>query len=121
MSRSFPSYRLRGFATTVVFGAAVAGFSAISAAGPGPASISVKYSDLDLSSRSGALVLYGRIQAAAKNACNYFWFKSDADEASCVQQTIANAVSNVHQPALSAVYDSKNKISASRNLVSQSH
>jgi UrcA family protein len=81
----------------------------------------VRYPDLDIASPSGARVLYERIRAAAQSACSYFWFKTDADEARCLQNTIAKAVSKVNQPALSAVYDAKYKTSAPSPLVSQSH
>jgi UrcA family protein len=81
----------------------------------------VKYADLNIASPSGALVLYERIRAAAQSACSYFWFKTDADEARCVQHTIAKAVTKVNEPALSAVYDAKYKPSAPSALVSQSH
>ena len=106
---------------TAIFGTLASSFSAVSAADPSSASINVKYADLNIASPSGALVLYERIRAAAQGACNYFWFKTDADEARCVQQTIANAVTKVNQPALSAVYNAKYKISAPSTLVSQSH
>jgi UrcA family protein len=80
----------------------------------------VKYADLNIASPSGALVLYERVRAAAQSACSYFWFKTDADEARCVHNTIANAVAKVNQPALSAVYNAKYKTSAPSPLVSQS-
>ena len=121
MNTSSPSTGLRGVIATAIFGALVSSFSAVSAADPSSASITVKYADLNLASPSGALVLYERIRAAAQSACNYFWFKTDADEARCVQNTIANAVSKVNQPALSAVYNAKYKISAPSTLVSQNH
>lgn len=109
----------RGLIATAIFGALA--FSAVSAADPSSASINVKYADLNIASPSGAAVLYERIRTAALSACNYFWFKTDADEARCVQRTIANAVTKVNQPALSAVYNAKYKISAPSTLVSQSH
>ena len=121
MNTSSPSIGLRGLIATAIFGALASSFSAVSAADPSSASVTVKYADLNLASPSGALVLYERIRAAAQSACNYFWFKTDADEARCVQNTIANAVSKVNQPALSAVYNAKYKISAPNTLVSQSH
>ena len=93
---------LRGLIATAILGAFASSFSAVSAADPSSASISVKYADLNIASPSGALVLYERIRVAAQSACNYFWFKTDADEARCVQHTIANAVTKVNQPALSA-------------------
>ena len=80
----------------------------------------MKYDDLNPAKPSDALVLYGRIRAAAKSACSYFWFKTDADEARCLQNTIAKAVTKVNQPALTAVYNSKYQISASTPLVSKS-
>ena len=94
-------------------------FSAVSAADPSSASITVKYADLNIASPSGALVLYERVRAAAQSACSYFWFKTDADEARCVHSTIANAVARVNQPALSAVYNAKYAASAPNLLVSQ--
>ena len=121
MNVSSRSTGLRGLIATAIFGALAASFSAVSAADPSSAPINVKYADLNIATPSGALVLYERIRAAAKNACNYFWFKTDADEARCVQQTIANAVTKVDQPALSAVYNAKYKISAPSTLVSQGH
>ena len=120
MNSSSRSTGLRRLIATAAFGVSVVSFSATSAADPSSASINVKYADLNVASPSGALVLYGRIQAAAKSACNYFWFKTDADEARCVQHTIANAVGKVNQPALSAIYDSKYNKPAAGALVSQS-
>jgi UrcA family protein len=95
-------------------------FSAVSAADPSSASITVKYADLDLASPSGARVLYERIRASAQGACAYYWFHTDADEARCVHDAIANAVTKINQPALSAVYNAKYRTSAQSTLVSQS-
>ena len=103
MNSSTASIGPRGLIAAAIFGALASSFSAVSTADPHSASITVKFADLDVSSPSGAHVLYERIRAAAQGACSYFWFKTDADEARCVQQTIANAVTKVNQPALSAV------------------
>jgi UrcA family protein len=103
-----------------MFAATALCFAAIAAADPSSASITVKYADLDIASPAGALVLYERIRAAAQSACSYFWFKTDADEARCVHNTIANAVAKVNEPALSSVYNAKHKTSAPSPLVSQS-
>jgi UrcA family protein len=121
MTTSTPSIGLRGLFATAIFGALVSSFSAVSAADPSSASITVKYADLNIASPSGARVLYERIRAAAQNACNYFWFKTDADEARCLQNTIAKTVTKVNEPTLSAVYNAKYKILAPGPLVSQSH
>jgi len=114
-----PSPSLRALIATAIFGALVLSFSSISAADSSSASVTVKYADLDIASPSGALVLYERIRAASRGACSYFWFKTDADEARCVHKAIANAVSEVNEPALSAVYNAKFKTSAQSALVSQ--
>ena len=115
------SSRCTGLRSLIAAGifALASSFSAVSAADPSSASINVKYSDLNIASPSGALVLYERIRVAAQSACNYFWFKTDADEARCVHNTIANAVAKVNQPALSAVFDAKYKTAAPSPLVSQ--
>ena len=120
MNTSTPSTGLRGFIATAIFGALASSFSAVFAAdGPNPVSITVKYADLNIASPSGALVLYERVRAAAQSACSYYWFKTDADEARCVQNTIAKAVAKVNQPALSAVYNAKYKASAPSPLASR--
>jgi UrcA family protein len=120
MNTSTASTGFRGLIATAILGALAAGFSAVCAADPSAASITVKYGDLNVASSSGALVLYERIRTAAQTACSYFWFKTDADEARCVSNTIANAVTRVNEPALSLVYNAKAKKPAS-TLVSQSN
>jgi UrcA family protein len=120
MNASTPSTGPRGLIATTILAALALCFSAVTAADPSSASVTVKYADLDIASPSGALALYERVRAAAQSACSYFWFKTDADEARCVHHTIANAVAKVNQPALSAVYNSKYKTSAPSPLVSQS-
>src|SRR5215472_12539427 len=97
MNTLAPSAGLRGLIATAIFGALASSFSAVSAADPSSAGVSVKFADLNISSPSGALVLYERIRAAAQGACSYFWFKTDADEARCVHDAIANAVTKVNQ------------------------
>lgn len=119
MNTAIPSTGLRGLIATAIFGALAASFSAVSAADPSTVSVTVKFTDLTISSPSGALMLYERIRAAAQGACSYYWFKTDAAEARCVHDAIANAVTKVNQPALSAVYNTKYKISVPGTLVSQ--
>lgn len=119
MKTPTPSTGLRVLIATAIFGALAASLSAVSAADPNSASVTVKYADLNVASPSGARVLYERIQTAAKSACSYFWFKTEADEARCVQNTIASTVTKVNQPALSAVYNAKNKTPLQPPLVSQ--
>ena len=120
MNTSTPSTGLRGLIATAIFGTLASSFSAVSAADFSSAGVTVKYGDLNVASQSGALVLYERIRAAAQNACSYFWFKTDADEARCVRNTITSAVTKVNQPALSAIFNAKYQTSAPITLVSQS-
>ena len=121
MNPSTASTGLRGLIATAIFGALASTFSAVSAADPSSSvSVTVKFADLKTSNPSSARVLYERIRAAAQGACSYYWFKTDADEARCVHDAIANAVAKVNQPELSAIYNSKYKTLASGTLVSQS-
>jgi len=110
---------LHSLIATAIFGILALGFSAVAAADPSTTSVTVKIADLNISNPSGALVLYDRIRAAAKGACSYYWFKTDADEARCMHDAIANAVIKVNQPTLSAVYNSMNKTSLPSTLVSK--
>src|SRR5215469_11226028 len=122
MNAATPSTALRSLIATAILGALASSFSAVAAADPpSSAGFTVKYSDLNIATPSGALKLYARIEAAARSACGYFWFKTDADEVRCVHNTIAKAVNTVNQPALSTVFVEKYKTSAPSALVSQSH
>jgi UrcA family protein len=114
---------LRCLIATAIFGALASTFSAVSAADAGtkPVSLTVKFADLNISKPPGTAVLYARINAAAESACSFYWFKSDADQNRCVHDAIANAVMKINQPALSAVYNAKNKTSLPTALVAQSH
>jgi len=109
----------KAFITLVSLAVLATTFCAASAADHAFASITVKYADLDPGSPSGARVLYRRIRAAAKSACDYFRFNTDAEESLCVQNTIAKAVSEVNRPALTAVYNAKYPFSTSPRLVSE--
>ena len=120
MNTSFPSTGLRALIATAIVGTLASSVGTVSAADHSSPGVTVKYTDLNIASPSGAVVLYERIRAAAQSACNYFWFKTDADEARCVHDTIANAVTEVNQPALSTIYNAKFRTAAPSALVSQS-
>ena len=119
MNTSIAYTGLRGLTATVIFGALAASFSAISTADPRPVSLTVKFADLNISTPSGAHVLYTRIVGAAQVVCSYYWFDTDAAKARCLHDAIANAVTNINQPALSNVYNSNNKTPAPNTLLSQ--
>lgn len=69
-------------------------------------SVTVSFRDLDLSKLDGATTLYRRIQSAAKQVCG----KQTADLiersiwSSCYRNAIADAVTKVNNPLLTAVH-----------------
>ena len=71
-----------------------------------PASITVKYGDLDLSTPSGAHTLYSRISGAARTVCGYSGtdFIDQAIWKGCYRGAIADAVAKVNSPLLTAVH-----------------
>jgi UrcA family protein len=71
-----------------------------------PASVTVKYSDLDLSTPSGAHTLYSRISGAARTVCGYAGtdFIDQAIWKGCYRGAIADAVAKVNSPLLTAVH-----------------
>lgn len=119
MSTSTLSTGLPGLIATAICGVLASSFSAVYAGDYSPVSRTVKFADLKIASPSDAVVLYERIRTAAKDACSEFWFKTEADEFRCLHDSIANAVTKVNQPALSAVYAQKYKTSAPSPLVSR--
>lgn len=121
MNSSTPCAGLRGLIAVAIFGVLASGFSAASAADSSSVSVTVKYSDLNITTPSGARVLYERLRTAAQGGCSYYWFKTDVDEARCVQDAIASAVAKVNQPALFAVFNAKFRDPVPNHLVSQSH
>jgi UrcA family protein len=71
---------------------------------------SVKFGDLDLSHPQGALVLYGRIHAAAKNVCSPLDGRDISDKMrleACIKKAITAAVKSIDNPVLFAVYSAK--------------
>lgn len=113
------SKHIHALIPAAIFGALFSGLSAVSAADGGSVSVDVRFADLNISSPSGALVLYNRIHKAAEGACSYYWFKTDADQNRCVHDAIASAVTKVNHAGLFAVYIAKNKTPLPDTLVSQ--
>ena len=67
----------------------------------------VRYSDLNLSTHQGALVLYGRIVGAAYRVCaadNMLDLDAMATARVCREEVIAKAVRDVNSPMLASVY-----------------
>ena len=74
-----------------------------------PVSVTVKYSDLDLSTPSGAHTLYTRISGAARTVCGYEGtdFIDQAIWKGCYRGAIADAVAKVNSPMLTAVHSGR--------------
>jgi UrcA family protein len=82
----------------------------------------VNYADLDVSQPAGAVVLYRRIRAAAKQVCSPL--ESRGIEAAiqlnaCIEGAVLDAVNAVNRPALTAVLNAMRPTSPSARLVSQ--
>ena len=120
MNASNATKGLRGFIATGIFVVLALSPGLVSAADPSSASRTVRLADLNLSNPSDARVLYRRILAAAQVVCSYVPFATDADKARCEHDVTADAVTRIHQPELSAVYNAKNKTPVSSNLASRS-
>jgi len=114
MNHSTTSTFFRGLIAVVIFGVLAPSLSVASAADSGAASRTVKFADLNISTPSGAHVLYRRIRAAAEVVCSDYFFLTDTDKARCVRDAIADAVTKINQPALTAVFNANNKPSAGR-------
>ena len=99
--------------TTAIFAALALSCAAVSVAGDVPQTV-VKFRDLNLSSPDGATALYGRIKVAAYEVCGSFdTDKRDLTDLTalntCVHNAVRNAVAKVNEPALSAIYNSRNR------------
>ena len=119
MTPSTRSTVIRGLIANAIFGFLGLGFCNVAAADPGAASRIVKFADLNASDPSSAHVLYRRIRAAAQVACSYHFFLTDTDKGRCVRDATADAVRQVDQPALSAVFNANNKTPMRNGVVSQ--
>lgn len=120
MNRSTTSTGLRGLIASAIFGCLGLCLCVVAAADPGAESRTVKFADLNISTPSGAHVLYRRILAAAQVVCSYYFFWTDSDKTRCVRDATESAVGKINQPALSAVYNANNRRSVPSGLVSQS-
>lgn len=112
MNTSTTSIRLRGYIATAIFAALGAAATTASHADDGGyLKETVKYGDLNVSNAQGAALLYTRIQSAARHVC-YPLDRSgnlaaEATWKACINHAIAQAVRDVNEPALMAVYSAK--------------
>jgi UrcA family protein len=75
-----------------------------------PRSIEVEYGDLDLSDSRDAATLYGRIKAAAHDACDAADprdLRASRRRDECVARAILGAVTRVDRPTLTALHQAR--------------
>ena len=93
-----------------LFTTLISSVSAIAGAAQDPQK-AVVYTELTASSAQGAAVLYNRIQMASAEVCaplDHGDLASKMHMKICMQKAIVQAVSQVNQPALTAVYNARN-------------
>jgi UrcA family protein len=117
MKTSITSAHLSALITTAIIGAIALSCSTVSSAADvsNLPQVVVKFSDLDISTRPGAAALYSRIAAAADTVCNPYAVDSrdlaaKAQVKACIREAIADAVTKVDRPELSAIYSAKNHV-----------
>jgi UrcA family protein len=113
MNTNTASSHLRGLIAAAVLATLAAGFAGVSAAADDSEvrSETVHYADLNLSSPQGAAMLYRRIKWAAQHVCG--WdddsFGVGTDTRACEDKAIADAVTRVGRPELTAVYNANHR------------
>jgi UrcA family protein len=114
---TIPSTYRRTLVAGAILGALAFSFANVSRADEGtkPPQVVVRFGDLDISTSQGAAALYRRIYGAASIVCWRMYDSHEAymlNKAACLKKVIADAVTKVNAPALSAVYASKYGVSA---------
>jgi UrcA family protein len=102
-----------------VFAALTCGIASVSFASDSPDAlqVKVKYSDLNVSTTSGATSLYNRIRGAADSVCHLLRPSNPGDLPArkvftdCVHKAMSNAINEVNEPALFTVANAKAGIS----------
>lgn len=78
-------------------------------------SIKVSYQGLDIHSKAGAKVLYGRLQAAAERACDVMPYSTIRsltvlrESRACYKQALSTAVKKVDSDALARLHQEKSR------------
>lgn len=116
-SQSIISTPRRILVAGAILSALAFGFATVSSAEEDatPPQVIVKFVDIDVSTSTGAVALYGRIHGAAEDVCWRMYTSTEAyrwHKDACLRKVIADAVIKVNEPALSAVFASKYGISA---------
>jgi UrcA family protein len=114
---------LRCLIIGALFGAVTSSFAGIDQAPVlQSAHVTVKYSDLDVTTASGAATLYGRIHNAATAVCFRVYDSNlgySLNRDICIRKAIAGAVTQLNQAALNAVYAAKYKTPLPNDLLSR--
>lgn len=103
----------RSLIVSTLFGVLSSSFAALPAAADSfePPTVTVKYSDLDISHPRDAIVLYRRIHTAAANVCAPYdrggSLSAKMHLKACVNKTVEDAVVKINEPALIAVYSAR--------------
>jgi UrcA family protein len=75
--------------------------------------VAVRYSDLNLDTRSGVQTLFSRIQSAAAEVCQQYGLHGtlvpSAAQRSCTGQAVSAAVRRVDSPLLTAYYTERDE------------
>jgi UrcA family protein len=111
------SLPLRSLVAGALLSALALSFAPVSSADEGttPPQVIVKFAGLNITTSQGAAVLYGRIHSAAVNVCSRMYNSNFAYmlyKDACIKNTIADAVTRVDVPALSAIFASKYGVAA---------
>jgi UrcA family protein len=115
--QSITSAAVHTLVAGAILSALTLGFTSVSSAVEviPPPQVIVKFADLDVSTSPGAVALYGRIHGAADDVCSRMYTSTEAyrrHKDACLRKVIADAVTRVNKPALSAVFASKYGVSA---------
>jgi UrcA family protein len=98
--------------SVLAIGLFAAAFAAVAGESPTVQSRNVHYGDLNLESQQGVAQLYSRLSYAARRVCSdgHTWSGAaqKSAESKCIHNAIANAVSKVNKPQLTAFYRTKN-------------
>ena len=103
----------------VVMGFALHAPTAFAALSDDPPSLTLTYQDLDLASNAGAEHLYQRITRAANEVCRVIPDRKDptgspSRRAQCVEKAVGNAVRDVDQPLVSALWKHQTRVASAR-------
>jgi len=115
MKTLIASPKLPRLLTTAVFGALALSCGAVSIASDNVYVHQrvVKFGDLDISHREGAVTLYSRILVAARDVCGWdmdqVFGEAQARAQRCIVKAVADAVTAVGSPQLIVIYNAKNR------------